>query len=245
MTNLSDETTQLASLQTFDPRAFVGTSDVPQDICNFVLALALIYNDCKNGIFSNLALTDSKPGGDPQISRSWGAYTGIKNHYLRLHCALIHELLNLISENETVIKQPFFVSVIKLLPRRVRESWDASLQKQTASSLNKALLMIRNKVSFHYDPKELYRGYRYHFFKSPGSAEPAFVSRGNSMKSSRFYFADAAADGYFGSQLENKDASELMNRLADITAALNQAIRQIVDRFIQKKGYAYSDHQES
>jgi hypothetical protein len=102
--------------------------------------------------------------------------------------------------------------------------------------------MIRNKVSFHYDPKELYRGYRWHFFKSADSTEPAFVSRGTSMKGSRFYFADAAADGYFQSQAENKDSSELINRLADITADLNQTIMQIVDRFIQKRGYAYKDH---
>jgi hypothetical protein len=59
MTNLSDENTQLAALQTFDPKAFVGDSGVPQDLCNFVLALALVYNDCKDGIFSNLLLTQS------------------------------------------------------------------------------------------------------------------------------------------------------------------------------------------
>ncbi len=246
MTNLSEENAQLAPLQTFDPKAFVGDSNVPQDICNFVLALALIYNDCKNGIFSNLLLTDLKPAGEPHPSRSWGAYGEIKVHYLRLHFALIHELLKLIADNEKAIKHLFFVSVIKELPRRVRDSWsalvDASLEKQTSSPLNKALLMIRNKVSFHYDPKELYRGYRYHFFKGAALAEPVFVSRGNSMRSSRLYFADAAADGYLRSQVENKDASELMNRLADITGDLNQAIMQIVDRFIQKRGYAYKDY---
>lgn len=245
MTNLRDESTQLAPLQTFDPNAFVGNETVPQEICNFVLALSLIYNDCKNGIFSNLILEESKPDGEPEPSLAWGAYGGIKVHYLRLHFALIHELLKLIVGNKPVIEHQFFISVVKLLARKVRDSWnalvDASFEKQTSSPLNKALLMIRNKVSFHYDPKELFKGFQYHFFRNVTSIEPAFVSRGKSMRNSRFYFADAAANGYLRSQVDNKDPRELLIRLADITAHLNQAIMQIVDRFIQKRGYAYRD----
>jgi hypothetical protein len=248
MTSLSGEFSQLAPLQTFDPQAFVGDSTVPQDICNFVLALALIYNDCKNGIFSNMLLTESKPAGKSQLSKSWGAFNGIKIHYFRLHFALIHELLNLIEDNAAIIKHPFFVSVTKLLSPPVRHSWqalvDASLQKSTSSTLNKFLLRIRNKVSFHYDPKELYRGYRWHFFRNTDPAEAAFVSRGASMRDSRFYFADAAADGYLQSLVENKNLDNLTNRLAEITADLNQTIMQIVDRFVQKRGYAYSEYKD-
>jgi hypothetical protein len=245
MTNLRDESAQLAPLQTFDPKAFVGGETVPQEICNFVLALSLIYNDCKNGIFSNLLIEESKPDGYPAASQAWGAYGGIKVHYLRLHFALIHELLKIIAENKNAIEHPFFISVVKLLPHKVRDSWnalvDASFEKQTSSPLNKALLMIRNKVSFHYDPKELFKGYQYHFFRNAPSTELAFVSRGKSMRNSRFYFADAAANGYLRSQVDKKDPRELLTRLADITAHLNQAIMQIVDRFIQKRGYAYKD----
>lgn len=244
MTTLAEE--QLAPLHTFDPQAFVGDSKVPQDICNLVLALALIYNDCKNGLFSNLLLTESKPTGERQLSSSWGAYNGIRVHYYRLHFALIHELLKLIEDSEQTIKHPFFVSVIKLLPRPIRESWaalvDASLQKSTSSPLNKFLLMIRNKVSFHYDPQELYRGYRWHFFRTTDSAELAFVSRGTSMRGSRFYFADAAVDGYLQSLVVNKNLDDLTNRLAEITADLNKTIMQIVDRFVQKRGYAYKEY---
>ena len=50
--------------------------------------------------------------------------------------------------------------------------------------------------------------------------EPAFVSRGSNMKGWRFYFADAAAEGYLQSQAKNKQLTELINRLADITADL-------------------------
>ena len=120
MTNFTKESELLAPLQTFDRDAFVGDERVPQDICNFVLALALIYNDCKDGIFSNMILTDSKPKGQFELSRGWGAYNGLKLHYIRLHVALIHELLQLIEDNQQILKHPFFNSVIQKLSKQAR-----------------------------------------------------------------------------------------------------------------------------
>lgn len=246
MTNFIQETEKLASLQTFDQSAFVGDESVPQNICNLVLALALIYNDCKDGIFSNMILTELKPTGHFEVSRHWGAYNGVKLHYIRLHVALIHELLELIESNERTIEHPFFISVIQQLSKKDRECWEAltsaALHKKTQNPLNKFLLMIRNKVSFHYDPKELYKGFRYHFFRSDCAPEPAFISRGINMQGSRFYFADAAADGYLQSLARQEDPNDFMNSLADLTTALNRAIMQIVNHFIQKRGFAYKDY---
>ena len=247
MTNFTQETELLAPLQTFSQEAFVGDNNVPQDICNFVLALALIYNDCKDGIFSNLILGESKPSGESQLSRPWGAYSGFMVHYLRLHFALIQELLNLIAKSQQTIKHPFFNLVIQQLSKQDRDSWDALadavLQKQTSSPLNKFLLMIRNKVSSHYDAKELYRGYQYHFFRNDSSSESPFISRGTNMQSTRFYFADAAADGYLQSQAVKENPNELMNRVADLTRDLNRAIMQVVNHFIQKRGFAYKKYE--
>ena len=123
MTNFTQETELLAPLQTFSQEAFVGDNNVPQDICNFVLALALIYNDCKDGIFSNLILGESKPSGESQLSRPSGAYSGFMVHYLRLHFSLIQELLNLIAKSQQTIKHPFFNSVIQQLSKQDRDSW--------------------------------------------------------------------------------------------------------------------------
>jgi len=105
--------------------------------------------------------------------------------------------------------------------------------------------MIRNKVAFHYDCKEIYKGYRRHFFRNGNPTEQAFVSRGDSMKRSRFYFADAAGEGYFQSQFDSVEVDKFMKRVADITGDLNQAIMLIVDRFIQKRGYAYKHYRET
>lgn len=217
---MSDMSRELAPLETFDPRAFDGDSNVPQYVCSFVLTLALIHNDCNDGIDSYQRLRDSKPPGSPSVSRAWGSHMGAVKHYFRAHCGLIYELLMLISANARTIEHPFFVSVIKRCPPRVRNSWDALVdaarEKPTSSPLNSALLRIRNKVSFHYDPKEIYKGYRHHF-EDAGSDEQAFVSRGGNMKSSRLYFADAAAEGCLKLHVEDTDVNSLM----DLTKQLN------------------------
>jgi hypothetical protein len=38
----------LARLQTFDPNAFIANDKQEQKVCDFILALALIFNDLKD-----------------------------------------------------------------------------------------------------------------------------------------------------------------------------------------------------
>ena len=244
MTNVAGETEQLAALQTFDPRAFIGNKDVPQELCSFVLTLALIYNDLKDGLFTNILLTEWKPRDKQRLNRSWGNYNGLWAHHVRLHFALVHEFLKLLAANKTALENPFFIAVTRQLPSDARKAWDtlvdASAQKTTSNPANKALLMVRNKVSFHYDPKEVFRGYREHFLREPPVTKDAFISRGGSMRASRFYFADAAAASYLQSLVESSGETE--NRLLDLTNDLALALKGIVDRFIQRRGVAYRDY---
>jgi hypothetical protein len=44
----------------------VQSGSVPQKLCNLVLALALIYNDCKNTTYAAHLLKNSKPAGEPE-----------------------------------------------------------------------------------------------------------------------------------------------------------------------------------
>ncbi len=54
------ECEMLAAPETFEPEAFRGNEKVPQAVCNFVLVLALIYNDCKDAIYAHIALDASR-----------------------------------------------------------------------------------------------------------------------------------------------------------------------------------------
>ena len=63
-------------------------------------------------------------------------------------------------------------------------------------SSSTVLAMVRSNAAFHYyQPKMLAEAYRAFFFTDPTSAnnEAAYVSVGNDMDATRFYYADAAA----------------------------------------------------
>src|SRR5258705_1291558 len=92
----NQECEMLAALETFDPEAFRGNEKVPQTVCNFVLALALIYNDCKDAIYAHVAVAACKPDGPPQKTKVWGAMSGAQFHAFRGLAGLMHELFGLI-----------------------------------------------------------------------------------------------------------------------------------------------------
>jgi hypothetical protein len=70
----------LAKLESFDPLAFEADGTASQDVCNFVLTLALIFNDLKDLVYAHVTLQTQKPIGSFRISRPWGAYSGIDLH---------------------------------------------------------------------------------------------------------------------------------------------------------------------
>ena len=243
MKNFQEECSELAPLETFDPAAFLGDAAVPQELCNLVLSLALIYNDCKDVIYSSILLGESRPQPPARKDRAWGAWAGVDFHIFRLLVGLLHELFDLIRKNQDVIQHPFLASVIKQLPPPRREAWNAVITVASgatpADPLGKSLLLIRHKVSAHYDPKAVVGGYKHHFLNAEKSDDRAFVSRGNSMKSTRFYFADAAATGYLRSVVGKNQSDEIMMTVADLLRSVNHALMGIVEAFIQRRGYAY------
>lgn len=243
--NFQEECESLAPLQTFDPAAFQADPKTPQSLCNFVLALALIYNDCKNNIGAYVMLQGSKPEGAFKVSRKWGAYSGIDLHLLRLFISLLHELFRLIRENEEVLKHPLFVQVIRQLRPHARKDWkelvNVALDATPKSEFGRILLLIRNKMLFHYDPKCLSKGYSNHFLAQDRIQDRAFVSRGLSMSQSRFYFADAAVQGYLRGIVGKENWDDFIQNSAELFGQLNTALMNVVDGFIQKRGFAYRE----
>lgn len=236
----------LAPLESFDPAAFKGDAEVSQDVCNFVLTLALIFNDIKDLVVTQVTLQSQKPPGSFKVSRQWGEYSGIDQHLWKLMVGLFHEIVRLIRDSEDVMAAPFFQSVLKSLRKRERDIWlslvDAAKSK-TRPEENRFALLIRNKVVYHYEPKEIYRGYDTFFTSGVPSAKRAFVSRGNDMEHTRLFFADAAVTGYLIARGEGK-IDELMTKVIIQLTDLNFMLTGIVDIFIQKRGFAYREETE-
>ncbi|MFC1490622.1 hypothetical protein ACFL6K_05375, partial [Candidatus Latescibacterota bacterium] len=137
--------------------------------------------------------------------------------------------------------------VKKQLSRDARMAWDelvrVTFEEKSISNVYKALERIRHKISFHYDAGEIFSGYNKHFFEHFAS-ERAFVSMGESMSQSRFYFADAAVDGYIASRMGKDKVQLLTKELENIIPKLNISLYLIVTRFIQKRGFGFRNYRE-
>ena len=237
------ECEMLAAPETFEPEAFRGNEKVPQAVCNFVLVLALIYNDCKDAIYAHIALDASKPDEPYRKSKVWGAITGAQMHALRVVTGLLHELLNVIRANEDVLSNEFFVDLVRHLSPKSRDAWQALVSvaqgATPTSKLGKQLLLIRNKASFHYDGKAIFTGYARHFLSAKPNDDRGYVSRGASMRTTRFYFADAAGSAYFRSVAGSEETETLQTELEEIVDRTNYGLMMIVGAFIQRRGFSF------
>lgn len=233
----------LAPLESFDPAAFRGDARVSQDVCNFVLALALAFNDCKDAIYTHTALAEVKPAEPPRKTKVWGALAGAQFHAFRAVASVIHEVCERIRAADGVLRDDFFRSVVRDLPAPSREAWEAlvdvALQATPKDGLGKHLHRLRNKVTFHYDPAALFTGYAEHFLGDRKRDDRAFLSRGDSMRGTRFFFADAAATGYARSVGGTDAAEELKGDLEDAVERVNYGLMVLVRMFVERRGCAY------
>ncbi len=242
----------LEELATLDIRIFETDGKVSQDLCNFVLALALIYNDFKDILHVNVILKKVKPTGSFIVSRTWGAYSGMEWHLFRLISSILHELFKLIESNQELLSDPFFKGMLRRLPSPVQSDWrtlvDIALGAKRHDKVGRILLLIRNKVASHYDLKCISTGYEKHFRGSsaglPGIQDYAFASIGSTMRSSRFYFADAAAQGYLRSIFDSDSLDKIMMEVFQLLDPFNVALLNIVSGFIQARGYPTGRYRE-
>lgn len=165
------------------------------------------------------------------------------NQVNRMHISLINELFVMIQKNKAVLDEDAFERVLKSMRRESRACWqelvDAALDR--SKLLNKDLMLIRHKIGFHYDPKEIMSGYE-HFFTKRSITDKAYLSRGTNWAESRFFFADAAAESYMHRRAEPEDINTLYGRVRQFSNKLNSAIWNMVTTFIQHRGYSYHEH---
>ncbi len=229
---------RLAPLQYFDPQAFKPDKNFPPDVCGFILSLSLIYNDIKNTSLLNNAIFHSVPPGDFKETKEWGEFSGLREFIDRITIGISHELFNLIKDNKSVLDHICFKEIIKTLSKKSKESWwalvDTSLGKTTDNPLAKVLMLIRNKIAFHYDPKVIMKGYK-HFFMLRKTMDKAYISRGNTMSESRFYYADAAAESSIKALLGSDDTRQFFILVGENLEKLNSALYFIVINFITKR----------
>ena len=227
---------KLVPFETFDRTAFVEDSEVSQRVCDFVLSLALAYNDFRDVITTRDLLIDISVDRQAPPSPLLALRNGIDNTIVRIQIGFMHELFKLINANSDAIAEPAFARVLRQMSKEGKKSWralhDVATERPSNDPLANALLLIRNKVAFHYDSQQLGSGYRHAFFDASTFGEP-LLSRGSSMSETRFYFADAASHAYILSKAKETRSYEVLIATGDLVRSINQALYEIVTRYIQ------------
>lgn len=231
----------LSELESFDPAAFVGNNECPQELCDFVLALALAFNDFRDVVMAQTLLEEIAPADDKTLTPALGNVRGLFAHLSRLGAGILQELGNLIQRSGNVRAHPRFTALVKNLPAEAREAWKslvAAVEKKPGhDELSMLLVRARNKVAFHYDAEEIGTGYRSAFVSK--SDRSPLISRGASMTAARFYFADAAAEMYMMEVTGGETAKNFLEGSLPLFNQVNHALREIVTRFINARGYGF------
>jgi len=237
-----DELRRLARLESFDASLFAPCSNDEKELCGLVLSFAVAYNDLKDIAMALRFLKAVDPQVKLGISPERGQHAGLGIHLMRVEAGTIKELMVLIESNKGVISSAAFSGLIRKLSPRARSAWKAivsiALQKSTDHPMGKFLLFIRNKVAFHYDPKEISRGYSVAFPSDEADVIP-YISRGNSMPETRFYFADKAVQEYFLAGVDQRTAAEFMSGRSQIFDDVNIALYEIITKFVNDRGYSW------
>ncbi len=248
MEDFKRRTGALASLETFAPDVFEGDEEVSQEVCNFILTLALLWNDLKDATCALDLLQKCEPDDPPGPTCEWGAYGGIDLHLFRYQVTLMRELLTLVCRNQAVARGYYVEGLVRRLPAEVRDAWRSMVQVALGSVPNdpfgQYLLMVRNKLAYHYDPRGIQKGYRNHFFGDGREDDSAFISRGADMGATRFYFADAAAFGYLREVPGGGDWDRLSADMRGVRAKLGDALMGVVQGFVRRRTGGHREFEE-
>ncbi|RYZ74566.1 MAG: hypothetical protein EOP09_00260 [Proteobacteria bacterium] len=236
--------TPLAELTEFDPRVFLPNDIAEKEVAAVVLMLAHIFNDFKTYLWMYELIKTEAPKGRFKRTPEWGECHGKVIHIQRVVFSMIHEVLMLIDAEKKTIESSRFNELISKCSVETRKHWNGLV----AVGLNRsnedvrgskkflsALERIRSNTTYHYDqPKDLRNGFKAAFEPIHEIRGLPCSSLGSRMETSRFYFADAAAQELVLSILKplgQNAGDHLMNLVKNI----NLSFRKIVEAYIKER----------
>jgi len=231
----------LAPLAKYAPSEIVP-AEGNDSLASFILALSVVFNDLKGLLLIRQAFASTKPP-DGEVSSHAGEWRGIEIQVQRYTIALVHELLALIHSFPDEARGETITEWMKSADPDTRRRWrnlvGVALDTKTQGdpAFTKVLLLIRNNVASHYyQPKTLVKGYRRHFFRLPKSGlnEVAYVSLGQNMEQTRFYYADAALQSAIANLSGSLGEKEFARRMRKIASDINETLRYLLANYLKR-----------
>ena len=203
-----------------------------------ILAMAVAFNDLKDieWLFDNLSSHRSavSAGTNPQR----GQLSGMIFFCERKRIAVFYEFLTLLRKSGKAIKSAPFQDFLLKQSTKTKSRWELfylmankpeSVMDQGAKNIAQLALRVRNNVSNHYYGKDIPQGYA-SFLKSAHGAT-IYASLGTCLDESRFYFADAACEGY---QKEiYQECGTTIKEVREQLMRMNEFLRKFIEAYLR------------
>lgn len=222
-----------------------------QEVAAFMLVLAATYNDIKGLTFLHDHFTRSyrkpRPG---EVSEHSGEYNGLQLQLLKILIAQLHEFFELLRKQTSVRDTNTFKQILMMLSKHDYMIWEdlcdiandtnSAPKEQGTAFLKTLIAQVRNNASYHLSLKCLTQGYRYHFYKTQnehdGHTYAYFSGNKTDFVHTRFFYADAALDGYLREKITGYvGIDEFVRKLFDTMALVSRAISSILHDYHHTK----------
>ena len=218
-------------LRSKKPKSLIK-KDGKDDLDVFFLALALIYNDMKDIVLFQVLLNERYEAAGPKIDVHDGEFAGINIHIIRIFSGLIEEFLNFLNKNNAVVESKEFLDLLNELPEEAKKIWQylidiSNMKKGPENPTNYALMRIRGNITYHYEDagKNLRIGFIERFHNKNKDKilknDAAYYSLEDEMETTRFYYADAAAEEYMKEVSDGWD--DYRNDINALVDTMNQS----------------------
>ena len=236
-----------------NPRYLV-TEGTNNKIEGFFVGLGVIFNDLKGLILFEKILLDhyEKPEND-EISSHAGSYGGVLVQTQKLFAGTINEFFIFLKKSAEVFEDQEFKEVFEKLAKSDQSLWRdiiavANGEMLDATDFLKTLVKIRSNVAFHYDhsKKILRNAYVSRFFGEThdNKTDHAYFSIGNTIETTRFYFADAAVEESLSlaagkrpkeDDIANAPMENYRGQVRETIDVMSAAIASLMKKYIQSR----------
>jgi hypothetical protein len=241
------------TLSDISPNLLLGEKE--NDLDDFFLVLSVIFNDLKGLLYFGMSLEEHyRTAPSDELSVHSGEVGGLQAQQYRLLAGLIREFLAFLKENAAIVKSPAFQLILLKINRTNKELWNDLTQiafddeVKTKSTFAHSLMLIRSNVGFHYDQsrKELRKSFKEFFNKIPKTLHNtrAYYSLGQTMRETRFYYADATVKEYISMkarEVTNDKSQKTMSfeehfvRLQQMVGDMNHTIEALLQHYLEFK----------
>lgn len=239
----------IGELWHLEPYRIIKEND-NDELANFFLVLAVIYNDLKGiTLFEKLIIDNYEqvlPTDEPSVHV--GNFGGIFVQTRKIFISCLREFFEFLKENKKVLSEAEFKDILSKTNKDIEKRWnhlvDIALNNKSEDNFDftEYLIKVRNNVASHYyqSGKELRKSFCNYFYrkKKINRNELAYYSAGENMEETRFFYADATVEEYLRSATGDIDGGfdiKYATEIGAIIGDINWTILKLLRAYLRNR----------